>query len=588
MNINICPNKCSQSFARDCKVIRSFGNYTIYKSNGRLDILGVDFLEAENSLFGMFGTTYDENYITIESIYELYKNCGPKDLMNIDGEFVFFCISQNGEITIVADREGIIPIYYRNETEGLIISTDESKLLFDYKEEDIDFQAVNDYLRFGTLIGDRTFSKKVKLLEAGMKLSYVSNNVYLQRLYLFHYKPEAMTEEELMIEIIDAYKNAIKKRMPENVEEMCVFLSGGLDSRFLLACVNKMYPGVVSTVSFGQTASEEVGIAKQCAEVENNPFQWVKTDAKEFVVDAEKYIKKVCGNDMFPQSYIISAANKVCNRCFMTGFALDAYLGGTFLSEQLLKEEGKLSEFVGENLKLVKMNCFSECDLKVIVQDDFLSEIQKYNITSLIEAAKIYDDIPIKNAIQAFAIHNRAKRLVLLREFVPANYLVYKNPTLDKDFMDSISKLPAEYRLNHHFYQKLFCTFASEYAVIPYNNTTLPVFADIDFWKKGSKNELQREKIYEEIIDKHNRHNDEKMYYPHFYSDFNGFSKYDKDWALLFEKYLLNKDAFIYKNWFVYDKLCEYYEEHRSGKVNRRKELIYLTSLEMFFQLYLQ
>lgn len=539
-------------------------------------------------LYIKWGTVYEPE-VTEETEMPVLIDCYEKNsesIVNIDGEFIFAKLeARTGKIVVFSDREGIMPIFYRETKEGLLIATECRALFYDYCEADIDLRSVNDFLRFGTLVGNRTMSKKVKLLQGGAKLQYASGKTAVKRYYKFHYQEDNnQSIEKIAQDVSFAYKKAIQKRMRGKEKDTCIFLSGGMDSRFLLAMTNLVCQEKIYTYSFGQALSEEVDVAEKCARKKGNPFRWIAVNAADFVENAERYESMVCGADTFPQGYILKAVEQIEHTHFITGFALDAYMGGTFLNEDAINTEQELSEFVKGHLKLLKMNVLSMEELKELSLDTTDGTFWVYDTLDLEEEAENYRDVSVKDAIQAFAIDTRAKRLVLCREVTPAAFMDCSYVSTDKVFLEAVSRIPAKWRNNHKFYQKMFSAVAPEYADIVYNNTTLPISAPIEMWQQGSGNEANRERMYEKILETYNADHKEKMYYPHYYSDFNGYSKYDEKWKALFQKYLLKTDSFICRKWFSYEKIKQLYQEHLEGKMNRRKELIYLTSLEIFMK----
>ena len=103
-------------------------------------------------------------------------------------------------------------------------------------------------------------------------------------------------------------------------------------------------------------------------------------------------------------------------------------------------------------------------------------------------------------------------------------------------------------------------------------------------WKQGTANEAAREKLYADFMSVYNKTHEEKLYYPHYYSDFEGYSRYDAGWKQLFETYLLSPDAVIVNLFFDKQKVEQLYQEHIQGIKNNRKKIIFLTSLEIFLK----
>lgn len=566
------------------QTIYSFGEWSISVKESSV-YQHFSYIDEMDTVYFLFGTQYekDSNEYFLEHIKDDLRKENFEAILEYDGEFICGTVDKSdNSIKLLTDREGVIPMYYRMYLNSTTLTTTQDILFSDYCYDDISFESINDYLRFGCLIGSETMSKRVARTRGGSKYRFDNNKlVETKRLYKFYYTESADENiDDLIDEISSAYRKAIQKRIKGKEKDTCIFMSGGMDSRYLLSQLNQCTSHRIHTYCFGQKHSEEVEIAKKCADVEANPFEAITVNPQDFVENAELYEKMVCGSDMFPQSYIINAVKKIEENCFLTGFALDVYMGGTFLNENAISYGGNPDDFICNNLSLLKMNVFTMEELQDI---SINRDIFKHDVNSLKEELSEYKNLSIKQIIQAFAIDNRDKNLVLQRELIPAKYKDCSYISCDRDFLKAVSKIPANLRLNHKFYRTLYMKTAYPYAEIVYNNTTLPVLAPVELWKEAARNESNREKLYEKIIDAHNKSSDEKIYYTHYYSDFNGYSRYDESWKNLFEKYLLNENAHVYKFLFNKDKIKALYNEHIMGEKNRRRELIYITSLEIFF-----
>lgn len=505
--------------------------------------------------------------------------------MAADGEYICGRIDKTTEaLLVISEQAGVIPLWYRTDTKAITVTTRQSLLFRDFSLGDLNVCAVNDYLRFGCLIGAETLSESVLKLAGGSSLFYNGGTPAVQRHDRFYYHDAENDIDTLMQTVAESYRAAIRKRLAGREQDTCVFLSGGLDSRFLLAEMNKALPRRVATCSFGQPLSEEVNVARACAAVGQNPFTWIRVDPADFVSRAADWEKAVCGADMFPQSYILGAVEKIPARGFVTGYILDAFLGGTFLSEDALTYEGPLSDYVHTHQKQIKMNVFSKAELQDLAVSSEAAALFDRDDAGLVEAAGEYDGLPVCDCVQAFAVDQRAKNLVLLREVIPAAHKDCTWPSCDKQFAQTVAHIPAAWRLHHAFYHDLFRSEAPEYAKIVYNNTQLPALAPVSEWVAGAKAEAEREKRFEQIMSTYNAAHEDKLYYPHYYSDFNGYSRYDPDWQALFRRWLFADDAILTRTLFDRDKLMHFLKEHTAGICNRRRELVYMTSLEIFLR----
>lgn len=539
-------------------------------------------------LFVAVGSFFRQSFNEICNMIE-----NNKTIYDVDGSFVFAVIDSNNGIKVISEREGLIPLYYRIINDQFVITTRCDYLFSDFNYNNLDYSSLYDYLRYGMMIGNHTFHKDVKLLAGGSTLTWSSEQgLYIEKNYFFHHDSdkEESDPSKLMEEINSTYINAIRKRIDRPISQMSVFLSGGMDSRMVLAGLNKCDDGSgkASCISFGQFRSEEVDVARTVSELHGNPFIPITLIPYNHIADYKEYLKLTCGSDMFPQSYIIGAAKQIRDEgitAFMTGSFLECHLGGTFLPESALDTTSPLSEYLDYNLANIKCELFKANDLNEYLTPGAFKKYFEGNTDNLREESSKYDDYPVKDIIQSFIIDNRDKRLVLNRETIPGLYLDYINPNFDIDFLRSISKIPAKYRIQRCFYRDFLIHEYPDYSDILYNNTTLPVSAPLELWKEGSRNEHNRELLFVEYQKQQN--GDQHRYYTHFYSDFDGYSRYDKNWIDIFETTLLSENSIIVGDIFDRQKIREMLLNHVSCKNNYRKYLIALASLELFFRSYL-
>lgn len=290
----------------------------------------IRFETIDHQMIVLIGEVYDKEFVSIEQIKKVFSENGASGILNIDGDFVFILVGTD-EIHCVSSREGIIPVYYYYRQDKFAIGTNCRGLfkISNFCIDDIDESAINDFLRFGSLIGSETFSTRIKLLEGGSELVKKNGQITCKKIYSFRYNPETIPEDDLMEEIISTYRRGIIKRTP-NLEGISLLLSGGMDSRFALFAFNSIERGKVSTICFSQNESDELFTARQCASLYRNPFYWIPTNAEDFVANSRQYMQLVCGTDMFPQSYIVNALKGLNIKGYYTGWALGPLLGGTF------------------------------------------------------------------------------------------------------------------------------------------------------------------------------------------------------------------------------------------------------------------
>lgn len=580
MDILITNVHGHEQYKKEWNERASFGTFGVYtREVAQVDHFHSEVLENGKIFAFWFGSLYE-----VCSISEMHKRALDNTLFDIDGSFLYVEIDSEGKLKAYSEREGLIPIYYNYGGDGLEISTRQDVIQKE-GDADIDYSAVWDYLRYGLLIGSHTLSQSVRLLQGGSLLVYSSKEVKIEKIRFFHHdaSKEEYDTSKLMNELSDAFVAGIKKRIDRPSDEISVFLSGGMDSRMVLAAGNLVENTAFKATSFGQPDCEEVDIARKVSEVNGNQFYAIELQPKDHMDDAEEYARLTNGSDMSAQSYIINAAKKIREHgitAFMTGSFLECHIGGTFLPESALTTTQKLSEYLPQNMKNVKCELFPETELRDLLVPGIYEQLFEGKTSNLIEEARQYDYFQVKDIIQSFIIDNRDKRLVLNREIVPSQSLDYINPCFDKDFLEVASRIPAEKRFKRKFYRDFFVEKYPAYADVCYNNTTLPVSAPFELWAEGSKNEYNREQMYVKLMQ-----NGRKTYYPHFYSDMDGYSRYDETWKAFFNEMLLSPESVFIGKIIRRDKIESMLSDHNCCKANYRKKLLNLASMELYFRL---
>lgn len=534
----------------------------------------------------VWGRIYSENG-TAAAVCEAFAKSAEIGVSRFDGDFIFGYVSKRtSTLTIIADREGLLPVYYRVEGGHIILSSDSSLLMKDYSEGDIDVSALYDFVRFGTFLGQHTISKKVKFLPGGHVLTFSRPSAAVREYYRFYHDEERAREDfdKLSDDIMDVYENAIRKRL-RGYEERCgVFLSGGMDSRLILAMLNNIVPGKAKCFTWGQKHSEEIQVAREAAELMGNEFYSLSLTPNDFIKQGAAYMKKVSGCDLVVESYLLQACDFINGKVsgFITGFTPETHIGGWSLSKKAIGSKQRFSEYLRQNI-FYKIDIIRSDEMKSLCRPEMLGVFEE-NSANLFEEAKKYDDHRVEDAEQSFWTEQRSKRMVILRELIPAFHADNLNPNFDRDLLSLAAKIPAKIRYGRRFYRHMFLRYAPAYADIVSNNMAVPLSTPFELWRRATDLVDQREKLYEEIQKAHNSASANKLFFPHYYSDFVGYIRYDDDWRRYINEMLLSPRCFIADKFFNREYIASIINDHRTGLKNNRRQVLMLLSIEQFFR----
>lgn len=191
----------------------------------------------------------------------------------------FGIIIQSGN-TIMAsvDRVRGYPLFYRNDLETITNHADNiDNTLNKANHND---QAALEFAMSGYTIGSKTLHKQISLLQAGEYL--ISNENKTEIKEWFRYAPKPISnknEEELIEELGNILDRAIKRAIDTcNGNNVWVPLSGGLDSRIILAKLKEHNCPNLKCFSYGTTGNFEAKKAKEVAAVLNVPWQMIPAE----------------------------------------------------------------------------------------------------------------------------------------------------------------------------------------------------------------------------------------------------------------------------------------------------------------------
>jgi asparagine synthase (glutamine-hydrolysing) len=187
-----------------------------------------------------------------EAIVHLYEEYGDECVQHLRGMFAFAVWDQKKRRLLLArDRIGIKPLYYANDGRRVLFGSELKSLLAGGLNPEIDRQALHDYLTLTHIPAPQTIFKAARKLEAGHRLIIENGKVRDECWWELDLTPARFSSEEEIVEAIRAgVEDAVRSHLVSDVP-LGVFLSGGVDSASLVACMRKHHTGTLKTFSIG-------------------------------------------------------------------------------------------------------------------------------------------------------------------------------------------------------------------------------------------------------------------------------------------------------------------------------------------------
>lgn len=385
-------------------------------------------------------------------------------LKRIDG---YFCAaiydSSKKKILLFSDRYGMRLLYYYKHNGDFAWASEVKGLLgLSFVDRTMDSTSISCCIDLGYLLGDHTLHQHIKLIKPASIVEYAIDSRSFTQQYYWKWSEIQQQElgfDEAVDQLGELMLNAVKKRFNPQ-EKIGVSLSGGLDSRMLLAAVNKLYPDYQGyACTFGISNCLDIEIAKQVMEKVNWKHQlfyftnenWFESRLKKiWQTDGMLNILHMHGSEFLP--VIKESININFN-----GFAGDAIAGSSFMNV------GNLNKRMNEKIA------------RGFYKQYFgLAEIND----SFYDTQKVLPNL-IANRVRRFTAMGTVNALQLIEQ---------RKPFLDNELFEFIHSLSDDYRYDNKIYSTaLLRTFPEFFSKIP--------------WQKTGRIIGQRPNLYQNLVD---------------------------------------------------------------------------------------
>ncbi len=188
-----------------------------------------------------------------EVIIHLYEEMGRECVQKLRGMFAFaIWDTRQKELFLARDRLGIKPLYY-TQSAGKFLFSSEIKSLLQSPEvrPRLNEFALDRYLSFRYTPGPDTMFQGIKKLRPGHTLHYKNNTIRIKKYWDIDFQPDNnLSFNSLSRKFEEKLAESIKLRLISEVP-LGAYLSGGLDSSYIVALMSRLSGKAVDTFSVG-------------------------------------------------------------------------------------------------------------------------------------------------------------------------------------------------------------------------------------------------------------------------------------------------------------------------------------------------
>jgi asparagine synthase (glutamine-hydrolysing) len=187
-----------------------------------------------------------------ETLARAFRKEGVHCLRTLRGSFALALIDRrNGGVLLAIDRMGIAPLYYSVVNGSLLFSsTIDAINLHPFAKQNIDAQALYDYVHFHTIPGPRTIYRGIKRLLPGHYLLFRDGTANTYAYWQMHFE-ERLTRP--FAELKQGFRTVLRESVRSAADRNTAgaFLSGGTDSSTIAGLLGEVTGEPARTYSIG-------------------------------------------------------------------------------------------------------------------------------------------------------------------------------------------------------------------------------------------------------------------------------------------------------------------------------------------------
>ncbi|MBI5000658.1 MAG: hypothetical protein HZB92_03910 [Euryarchaeota archaeon] len=540
----------------------------------------------------LYGKPYeaglDASYtpVSVGRCLEIYRERGTGPFKQFDGGYLFaVCDDERKEVVVITDRYGLHPLFYRERAGGLVFSSEIKALLGKGEVPEFDGVGLAQRLMYHSSLGERTPYKGIRALPPAAMMRYDGSKLAIEKYWDYHYQEDAKaTDEQLIQELGAAITSALRDRLRHSTRPV-IPLSGGMDSRTLVAAGGTTKFGCVT---FGLPGCDEIAIAKEVAAFAKKEHLVIEYGPDDFIQYARDPLVMTDGQNSLTQSFGVLAYERIrpLYDTYFEALAADLSLGGSYMTRGVLgqgiltaRNEKELCDAIDSTLKV-----FSAAQIREIFTEGFFAEGDLEKARSELDEAVLEGrGMSLPNMGDRFFMQDYVRRAVIPGCVVNRNYLWDENPTYDLRYLKAVMRIPPEKRAKHALYRKFFIRFAPEFAKIRYHKTMRPVTSPLFFWQIGYFYQEGMNILRRMLFRWSKGGIDMKSH--RSYVDYERWFRDNKAWRALIRDLLLSERT-MKRGMFRKEAIEKMLREHDQGKADHSKKMGHLASLELTMRIF--
>jgi asparagine synthase/glutamine amidotransferase-like protein len=424
---------------------------------------------------GYYGEFYGQPFDSLttgegvaRALAGLYERHGTGLPAVLDGSFTVFVRDRDRDLTcIFNDHYGSRPVFYAPQN-GRVYFSPEPKAIAAAPglPTTVDSAALVSLLVNGQLLRDQSLHREIRALPGGSMILVEKGRFRIERHYEFAFgSPQGdRSERSYVEEFADLLVAAVRKRL-RDVEHSVVPISGGRDSRGLLACIRRVTDAPIKTVSWGtdeSTPDADAWIGRRLAEHFGTSHTFLPRRPDAFAADVEPLVYRVDGMNDDPafHHHELPIMRRIRDE-----------LGGTRLlrgdpGDGPMRYQAATSDT--EALAMLGLHGLDAYPSVQAILDPALVHDLERESAQLVE--EVLDECPAQDFTDRrdfFFYTQHVGGYTNPSTYYKLTVLEVQNPWLDKPLLDFIQRLPTRLRSDRYLWKQTLRLMFPEVMAIP-------------------------------------------------------------------------------------------------------------------------
>ncbi len=357
-----------------------------------------------------------------------------------------------GEVLVVTEPNGVAPLHLYADEARVVLATEPKgiwALVSGHLHPDAD--SLVDLFTVGECLGERTLFREVRALPPGAALRLRPGATEQRSWYEPRFSARTGGSVDAAAERMNAALTTILSVERQRRPRATVALSGGMDSRYLLAGARRVWDEV-TTLTFGPPDSRDVVHAAEVARrvgVRHEYVPWSGADLSQWAPYG------VWRSDGMQSCIHHHGMDALITRAGGMGLVLNGMGGdiltGAFLRPMYLLLPGSAERTVDTILSRYRLHYLAPQD---VFKPEVLRERRSTTRASLLEVARRQPGDRLGNSLLGYWVRQHCPRLTSLGIELEAPFLEYATPLADPFFVDTMASLSLEQRFLGRAYRR--------------------------------------------------------------------------------------------------------------------------------------